>query len=153
MKKVFIGIMLMATVVFAQDTRRASGRSAPGPTYTPTPAPTPTPEIPAVSCAYVASPWGVACDVRDVCKFAIMPMHIGTPSPLRMLIRTDNTVTDVWKTVPGKGMIEIDWESPVRWAEFYVDVTEPPIFGCYCNERESLIVICAAGKLDRVIKK
>lgn len=143
----FVLAALSAHTAWGQETLRPSGRIAPGPDSTPTPTPTPDPVE--RQCAYMPSPWGVPCDVRNVCTPTFMPMYIGVPNPIRMKLVTDLTRVEVWKIVPfGTGPLElsIDWPTPVRWAEWHMEGHEKVLYGCYCDERRNMVVLCAVGQ-------
>lgn len=145
----FILAGLSVHQAWGQETLRPSGRIAPGPDSTPTPTPTPTPDPVERPCQYVASPWGVPCDVREVCSMHIVPMHIGTPQTTMLSLVTDQTIQTVFSILRGPGEVSIEWHSPVRWAEWYVKGNEKPLQGCYCDERRGMVVICALGKFER----
>lgn len=176
----FILAGLSVGTAYGQETRRPSGRLKPGPDSTATPTPTATPSptpaatptrtpvptatpVPiAPKCEWVQTPWGGShCDVREVCTLLLMPMHIGVPRPVYGKIITDETdiptekllATDQW---PAK--LSVEWESTLKFIEWYVrgsgeEYGEHPIMGCYCDERQNIIVICQSGQVARVVSQ
>lgn len=126
--------------------------NTPTPTRTPTPTPTPYPDPIERACEYVASPWGTRCDVSAVCSLQIVPMYIGTPQTTSVSLMTDQTRHMIFKLVPGAGRLDIEWNEPLLWAEWYVQGQEKPLQGCYCDERRNMVVICALGKFEREVQ-
>ena len=166
----FILTGLSVRCAYGQEVLRPSGRIAPGPdstptwtptltptwtptpTRTPTPTPTPYPDPVERACGYVESPWGIPCDVRSVCSLQIVPMHIGTPQTTMLSLVTDQTKWTIFSVLRGPGEVSIDWHSPLKWAEWYVQGNDTPLQGCYCDERRGMVVICVLGKYEREVK-
>ena len=161
--------IIVALEVYSQEApRRPSGRIAPGPDSTPTstptltptrtptptntPTPTPYPDPVERACEYVESPWGIPCDVSQVCSMHIVPMHIGTPQTTMLSLVTDQTKWTIFSVLRGPGEVSIDWHSPLKWAEWYVQGNDTPLQGCYCDERRGMVVICVLGKYEREVK-
>jgi hypothetical protein len=82
----------------------------------------------------------------------IVPMHIGTPQTTMLSLVTDQTVQTVFSVLRGPGEVSIEWHSPVRWAEWYIEGRDTPVAACYCDERRNMVVICALGKFEREVK-
>ena len=112
-------------------------------------------------CAYVGSPWGVPCDVRQVCGLQFVPMFFGEGRIVKFQLLTDQNKygpTDASYDFTDRPGIKLDvqWPGIIKWAEWYAaapgeEFQDVPLKGCYCNERESVIYVCINGEIDDIV--